>query len=326
MAAHTAANLYSFLASGAGEFGGVVVGNDKTALFCRDACLLLGIKPFVLPDIRAVVGEDLRSYQEEMIALGESLGDFYRHRDQNGFLIAPCHTISKFLPSAELYGSFTLNFGDTIDIIKLKAQLLNYGYDSVDIVEQKGEASFRGEVIDIFLSASKSAVRILLNSEQIESIRYFDTATQKSEKTELESIEIRPAVFSLKHSDKAKIDALIAEDPSNTLIKDTLSLGLWKLQELSLGVNLLENYRFCICDEAKDEIEDAYINPQGMIDKHYFDLLQTVPNSGAFKALLTDDPKTLIEFHKTKQITIALAYETQLKANAIDLKNAPKNA
>ncbi|MDR0747766.1 MAG: DEAD/DEAH box helicase [Helicobacteraceae bacterium] len=319
-AAHTAARLFSFVKSGVKSVGGAVVSGDKAAAFSAEPLKILGINVFVLPDIKACVGEDLRSYQEELLSLCETLGDFYR-AGEKGFLIVPAATASKFLPAPTLFKSFELRFGDTIDIKSLLSTLLNWGYSAADMVEQKGEMSVRGEVIDIYSNAYAHPVRVLLDGDQIESLRFFDIATQKSEKEEIESALIRPALFAMDASLQERMRRLIEDDPSESFIKDMASLGLWKLRDLGLGVNILENRNFIAAEDVGEELDEIYRGDQsGLVTRSFFDALLTLTGEGEFKPIAVDSPKRLIEFHKEKAITITYLYDAQLKAAAIEPK------
>ncbi|GHV05233.1 transcription-repair-coupling factor [Campylobacterota bacterium] len=319
-AAFAAAALFSFLISGE-KFDGAIVQNDKAAFFCREACLLLELEPFVLPDIRAQFGDDLRSYHEELIALAETLTDFYRSTSKKRFLIAPFSTIAKYLPAPQLFGDFSLSFGDSVEFNELLEKLLDFGYNKVDIVEQKGEFSFRGEVLDIFCTSQENAIRILFDREQIESIRYFDISTQKSDPKELESIIVRPALFALDSRSKSKMNELIETDTSVVMSKDIASLGLWKLNDLGLGNNLLKTYNFCFAEDVTAELDEFYHFPEGLIDRSCFETPPIAPQPSVYKPIVVESAKTLIQFHKEREITIALAYESQLKAHEINPKN-----
>ncbi|MDR2639552.1 MAG: DEAD/DEAH box helicase, partial [Helicobacteraceae bacterium] len=321
-AANAAASLFSFLKNRE-SFGGAIVADDKSAIWCAQALKLLEREVFVLPDLRANFGEDLRSYQGELIALSDALGDFYASKRKDKFLIAPIATIIKPLPAPTLFETITINFGDEIGIDALKKRLIDWGYDIVDTIEQKGEASFRGEVIDIFAVGCEEAVRILLNETQIESIRHIDIVTQKSDKTEIESLAIRPALFALDNDKAAELGALIAADESDAFIKDAASLGLWKLPDLGLSVYLTDIVSCCLVGDLSEALDESYAtNSDRYAPKENIANLPSVPEIGAYKALQIDDPKTLIEFHKNRRLTIVYAYETQLKAYGIDAKNA----
>ncbi len=58
--------------------------------------------------------------------------------------------------------------------------LLDQNYQSVEVVEKKGEFSTRGGIIDFFPITSENPLRLELYGDQIESIRYFNINTQRS--------------------------------------------------------------------------------------------------------------------------------------------------
>ncbi|GAH76497.1 unnamed protein product, partial [marine sediment metagenome] len=76
--------------------------------------------------------------------------------------------------------SWKLKVGDVLkkdDFLKI---LLGQNYRSVEIVEEKGEFSSRGGIIDFFPVTSENPLRLELFGDQIESIRYFNLNTQRS--------------------------------------------------------------------------------------------------------------------------------------------------
>ncbi|GAJ07339.1 unnamed protein product, partial [marine sediment metagenome] len=76
--------------------------------------------------------------------------------------------------------SWKLKVGDVLkkdDFLKI---LLEQNYRSVEIVEEKGEFSSRGGIIDFFPVTSENPLRLELFGDQIESIRYFNLSTQRS--------------------------------------------------------------------------------------------------------------------------------------------------
>lgn len=58
--------------------------------------------------------------------------------------------------------------------------LTSLGYQSAPLVEDRGQFSIRGGIIDIFSSAEQQALRIELFGDQIESLRYFSTHNQRT--------------------------------------------------------------------------------------------------------------------------------------------------
>lgn len=70
--------------------------------------------------------------------------------------------------------------------------LTHHGYHRTGKVMEPGEFAVRGNIIDLYPSSTESAIRIDLFGEDIESIREFDTMTQRSEK-EIENITLTAA-------------------------------------------------------------------------------------------------------------------------------------
>ncbi|MCG2820821.1 MAG: hypothetical protein L6371_02910, partial [Candidatus Atribacteria bacterium] len=76
--------------------------------------------------------------------------------------------------------SWELKVGNVLkkdDFLKI---LLDQNYRSVEIVEEKGQFSSRGGLIDFFPVTSENPLRLELFGDQIESIRYFNLNTQRS--------------------------------------------------------------------------------------------------------------------------------------------------
>ncbi|MDE5602940.1 MAG: hypothetical protein K2I71_03340, partial [Helicobacter sp.] len=69
-----------------------LVEDKKQAHKLSDVAKFLEFQSFVLPDFAVVFGEDLRSYQEELLEIFNTLKEFYECRG-NKLLFAPLHTL-----------------------------------------------------------------------------------------------------------------------------------------------------------------------------------------------------------------------------------------
>ena len=58
-----------------------VVEDNIQAYKLNDVAKFLGFESFVLPDFAVVFGEDLRSYQEELLGIFNTLKEFYQCKD-----------------------------------------------------------------------------------------------------------------------------------------------------------------------------------------------------------------------------------------------------
>ncbi len=106
--------------------------------------------------------------------------------------------LQKTLPKRRFMTSTrVLRVGQIIDLLKLGQHWLNIGYEDVTVVEGRGQFSRRGGIIDIFPASLPFPVRIELFGDEVETLRHFDPATQRtiqlSGSSELEYLVIPPA-------------------------------------------------------------------------------------------------------------------------------------
>ncbi|MFA9378238.1 MAG: transcription-repair coupling factor [Lachnotalea sp.] len=94
-----------------------------------------------------------------------------------------------------------INSESTIDINKLKGQLIGLGYEKVSQVEASGQFAIRGGIIDIFSLTEENPYRIELWDDTVDSIRSFDAESQRS-LDQLEEIVIYPAAEIVLDSNK----------------------------------------------------------------------------------------------------------------------------
>ncbi|NPU85024.1 MAG: transcription-repair coupling factor [Syntrophaceae bacterium] len=86
----------------------------------------------------------------------------------------------------------TLSMGDFIDRDGLAVKLLEGGYEAVSLVEEPGQFSIRGHVVDVFPPVREQPYRLELFGDEIEGIREFDPVSQRSLR-EVVSFPIVPA-------------------------------------------------------------------------------------------------------------------------------------
>ena len=70
--------------------------------------------------------------------------------------------------------------GDTLDIGAIGAYLVKLGYERRDMVENPGEFSIRGGILDIYDITEDNPYRIELWGDDVDSVRSFDVQTQRS--------------------------------------------------------------------------------------------------------------------------------------------------
>jgi transcription-repair coupling factor (superfamily II helicase) len=100
-------------------------------------------------------------------------------------VVAPLTALALRVPSREMVRSRSvhLEVGQSIDRDALVETLLSAGYARMAIVEERGEVAVRGGIIDVFPPQRARPVRVELLGDDVESLREFDAASQRSQGT-----------------------------------------------------------------------------------------------------------------------------------------------
>jgi transcription-repair coupling factor (superfamily II helicase) len=115
-----------------------------------------------------------------------------------------------------------LKLGDEIDPDDVAAMLIHGGYQSVELVEVKGEFARRGDILDVYPLTTDTPVRIEFFGDEIDTIRTFDPISQRSTAS-IQSVSLTPLRevlsedISLEHW-RAQTDVLIQARPTPQLI------------------------------------------------------------------------------------------------------------
>ncbi|GHV85488.1 transcription-repair-coupling factor [Spirochaetia bacterium] len=100
------------------------------------------------------------------------------------------------LPPPDYFRSLLIPIktGDTLDTPALAAALVSRGYTRVPRVQLHGEFALRGEVLDILMGGDDEAYRIVLDFDQVESIKQFDPqdSSQSTGREKLDKLVLRP--------------------------------------------------------------------------------------------------------------------------------------
>ncbi|MBH8553975.1 transcription-repair coupling factor [Nostocaceae cyanobacterium CENA357] len=118
-------------------------------------------------------------------------------------------------PAAFTPFCFTLKQGMEFDLNGFSQQITTLGYERVPLVETEGQWSRRGDIVDIFPVSSELPVRLEWFGDEIEKIREFDPATQRSAVDKIDRIILTPtsfaAIFAEKLQNNPQFQALTAE-------------------------------------------------------------------------------------------------------------------
>lgn len=253
----------------------------------------------------------MRSFFEEFLQLLGGLREFYQalENKQETIIIAPISALLHPLPKKELLESFKITLLEKYNLKDLKDKLFYYGYEILDLVEVEGEASFRGDIVDIYAPNSK-AYRLSFFDTECESIKELDPTTQMSLKEDLLEIEIPPTLFSLDEPSYKDLKTKVEQSPLNSFSKDLTSFGLWFLGEKAN--DLLHAYKSVISPKALEEIQElASLNE---LDYERFKLLKVLENAQGYEDLEIHAHalEGFIALHSNHKITLLAPNKTIL--------------
>lgn len=111
-----------------------------------------------------------------------------------------------------------LNKNDEYLFEELLIKLNEYGYEKKDFVDEVGDYSVRGGIIDLFPENYDSPIRIEFFGETVDSIREFDISTQRSVK-EIDRIKIGINISSKEESENSdSTDTILDYIPDDVLV------------------------------------------------------------------------------------------------------------
>ncbi|WP_017315613.1 transcription-repair coupling factor [Mastigocladopsis repens] len=97
-------------------------------------------------------------------------------------IVATVAALQPHLPPAQTFKPFcvTLRRGMEFDLNTFSEQITRLGYERVPLVETEGQWSRRGDIVDVFPVSSELPVRLDWFGDEIQQLREFDPATQRS--------------------------------------------------------------------------------------------------------------------------------------------------
>jgi transcription-repair coupling factor (superfamily II helicase) len=115
---------------------------------------------------------------QEVTALADALAGRLR-----ALLVTP-RALFRRLPERDALAPIRLARGASIDLEAFAARLTAIGYRRVDLVGEVGDFAVRGGVFDLFPAGDDEPLRLDLFGDEIESLRRFEVASQRSHSDE----------------------------------------------------------------------------------------------------------------------------------------------
>jgi transcription-repair coupling factor (superfamily II helicase) len=170
----------------------VVAGDDRAA---RD--LAADLRAFLGPRVRFYPARGVR-YESHLAPPPHLVGLRIAALDalteeRPAVVVASAVALMERVPDPELRPhGFTLRVGEELDLDETLERLVELGYEREEQVFERGQFAVRGGILDIYPATEERAVRVELFGDEVESLRWFSTFTQRS-LSEAQEVEIAPA-------------------------------------------------------------------------------------------------------------------------------------
>ena len=181
------------------------------------------LEPIVLPeeeDVQVLYeARDRSSLVKRIRAMDALLGTVPSDADEETgrglvAVIAPVNSAIRSTadPQRFLSSVISVKTGERIDPHKLRKHLAETGYRAASVTESPGEFTSRGGILDIFTPSMDEPVRIEFFDDEVDSIRTFDSQTQRSSGSLSEVTIVPAAEFMPDNSEKEKAFASIMKE------------------------------------------------------------------------------------------------------------------
>jgi transcription-repair coupling factor (superfamily II helicase) len=173
------------------------------------------------------VAPSLGVMREEIRALGRLVAEGV------DLLIVPVRALFARLPRADEFARriVPLAEGDDLDMRALLERLVENGFVRTDLVGEPGELAFRGGILDLFPPNTAKPLRVELFGDTIDSLRWFDVETQRSEEAS-GAVNVLPMThFPVTRETRQKLAKRLSLDFMDPLFKRDVAERIERLTE-----------------------------------------------------------------------------------------------
>ena len=180
-----------------------------------------------------------------------------------GVIVATERALQPHLPPPTVLADqcLTLRKGASIDLEELAANLARLGYERVSTIEQEGSWSRRGDIVDLFPVSAELPVRLEFFGEDLEKLREFDPATQRSLDA-VDLVRITPTGYGplvadgLRANLPDQLDQLLSAEAMEQLLAGDTPEGMRRLmglawQQPSSLLDYLPEHTLVVLDERR---------------------------------------------------------------------------
>ena len=173
------ANIVTALCSQLNKKALLLTGDEQEGQQLANNIASMGLKALVYPlrdfNFREVSGQSREYEHQRLMVLSSILKNDY------DVVIACVDAAAQFTipPETLKRSSMHIASGGEADMETLVQFLEASGYERCDAVEGEGQYSVRGGILDLFMPDEKAPMRVEFWGDEIDTINYFDVATQR---------------------------------------------------------------------------------------------------------------------------------------------------
>jgi len=211
----------------------------------------------------------------------------------DAIIIAAASTLMHRLCPPTFLNQFALmlKVGQKLDLEAFRNQLQQAGYHHTNKVLEHGEFALRGSIIDVYPMGSPRPFRIELFDDEIDSLRQFDTETQRTI-DKISEINVLPArEFPLNEQSQLLFRRTFREmfpgNPSQCPIYEAISEGqypagieyylpLFFENTVSLFDYLPENATVCLIEQIQEHAEKFWFEAKERYEQRRYDISRPI--------------------------------------------------
>ena len=225
----------------------------------------------------------------------------------------------------------SLRKGDVVDLEQFGETLTRLGYERVTSIEQEGSWSRRGDIVDVFPVSAELPVRLEFFGEELEKLREFDPASQRS-LDPIEVVRLTPSGYgpliadALRQSMPDGLEQLLSPEALEQLLEGGTPEGMRRLMGLAWNqpASLLD-YLPAHTLIAVDERRHCLAHGQQWFDhaaEHHSEVCAEL--QAALPAVLHQSPEqALATSEGFAGFDLAELHESDSHANSFDLASRP---
>lgn len=255
-------------------------------------------------------------------------------RSWSGAIVATERALQPHLPPPAALAArcLSLRKGSSVDLEELADTLTRLGYERVPTIEQEGSWSRRGDIVDVYPVSAELPVRLEFFGEDLEKLREFDPATQRSLDA-IEAVRLTPTGYApliadaLRESMPEALTELLAPEALEQLLEGGTPEGMRRLMGLAWEqpaslLDYLPGATLIAVDERRQGLAHG-LQWFDHASDHYAEVSAPLPADSLPPSLHRPVAEALAAADRFAGFDLAELHESDRHPNAFDLSSRP---